>query len=306
MTEAGRYLTELEKELRLDQGAEEEVLQELYTHLQDRVAEFCKSGYPREEAVRKAIDRLGPAKSLARKIHEARSGESWGRALLAGAPHFMIALTFAFHLWRSAPWVAAVLIPVIAAVTYGFRRYKPAWLYPWLGYSVLACGSIFALTGEAISFSSPWYWLMSALFLPPALWLAGSIFVQAIRRDWLFASLALLPFPVTAGWLLAFEKELSYQGQPFEELDLGVALSFVALGVTTIIFIRLRRRLLRCGVLLTATLAILMLILPTRGTVFVFLAFLISSLLLLPAFLEPRLKRGMEPAWLKQVMGGVS
>ena len=128
--------------------------------------------------------------------------------------------------------------------------------------------------------------------------------MQALRRDWLFASLALLPFPVTAGWLLAFEKGLSYQGRSFEELDLGVALSFVALGVTTVTFVRLRKRLLRCGLLLTATLAILMLILPARGTVLVFLAFLISSLLLLPALLEPRLKRSMEPAWLKQVTGG--
>ncbi len=302
MTEAGRYLIEVERELRLDQGAEEEVLQELYTHLQDRVAEFCESGYSPEEAVKKAIDRLGPAKSLARKIHEARSGESWGQALLAGTPHFMIALTFGFHLWRNAPWVAAVLIPVIAAITYGFRKYKPAWLYPWLGYSVLACGSVFVVTGEVISFSSPWYWLMSALFLPPALWLAGSIFVQALRRDWLFASLALLPFPVTAGWLLAFERGLGgYQGQPFEELDLEVAFSFVALGVTTITFVRLRKRLFRGALLLIATLAILILILPVRGMGLFLLASLISGLLLLPALLESRLKRSMEPAWLKQM-----
>ncbi len=306
MTVAGSYLAELERELRLDERAEEEVLQEIYDHLQDRVAEFCESGYSREEAVRKAIDQLGPAKSVARQIHEARSGGSWKGAFLAGMPHFLIALVFAFHLWWDAPWVAVVLIPLIALVTYGFRKYKPCWLYPWLGYSVLASASVFVVAGKLISFSSPWYWLMGMFFLPPAIWLAGSVFIQALRRDWLLASLALLPFPVTSGWLLAFEKGIGgYQGQSFEELDLGMALSFVVLGVTTATFIRLRKRLFRGALLLVAIVVILMLILPAKGTGLFLLASFISGLIFLPALLEPRLKSHLgEPAWLRQVTGG--
>lgn len=306
MTQAEGYLVEVEKELRLDQKAEEEVLREIYDHLQDRTVEFCEAGYSQKEAVEKAIENLGPAKFLAQKIHEARSGEGWRRALLAGAPHFLIALTFAVHLWRNVPWVATILIPIIASVAYGFRKFRPAWIYPWLGYSVLACGFVFIVAGEVISFSSPWYWLMLLLLCPPAIWLAGSLFIQILRRDWLFTSLSLLPFLITAGWLLTLGKGFSaYQGEAAKGLDIGIALSFFALGVTTAAFIHSRKRFFRFGLLLIATPTILIFLLPSiKGAGLFLSAFLVSAfLLLLPALLEPKLKRRLgEPAWLKQVM----
>ena len=282
------YLADIGRNLRLGQTLEKEIIRELYAHLEDEVNELCQKGYSQEEAVKVAIERLGSAKVLARNIHEAHSGEAWGWALLAAAPHFLTALTFAFHLWNNIGWLGALLIPFAAAIGYGWRRDKPVWLYPWLGYSLLACGFIFLLVGKFISFSSPWYWLLLLLFAPLILWFAGLITIYTLRRDWLLASLMLLPFPVATAWLLTLELEGldNYTEQSLHGVDPQIAMSFFTLGVIVAAFIRLRKRLLKSGLLPLATLIILVLVLHAKGVGFLTLAFFMSGLLLLPVLLE--------------------
>ena len=85
---------------------------------------------------------------------------------------------------------------------YGWWRGKPAWLFPWLGYSLLPV----AVAGLLLLYlPKGWSWLAILLYIPLALWLIYSITVQTIRRDWLYSALMLLPVSVMSGWFLVIE-----------------------------------------------------------------------------------------------------
>lgn len=291
MSQLTGYLVEVGQNLRMDQDSEKEVMGEVYAHLKDEIGELRQAGYSQEEATRIAIERLGPAKSLARDIHEARSGEGWVWALLAAAPHFLVALTFTFHLWYNPIWLASLLIPFVAAIGYGWRRNKPIWLYPWMGYSVLGCVLILLLIGQTISFSSPWYWLLLSLLLPFVLWFAGFIIIYTLRRDWLLASLMILPLPVALAWFVNVEMGGVGEYQDFQSVDPRIAASFLILGLVVTAFVRLRKRLVKGGLLLLSTFVILIAMLYTQGVGLMTLAFLLSGLLLFPILLEPKVRR---------------
>ena len=289
------YLRNLAARLRLEPSSEREIVRELTTHLEDRAQELCQEGATPEEAARLAFSAMGPPQLLAKQFYEAYSQGSWRWAFLAALPHSIFALFFALHLWRNLGWLMLFFVAILGMAFYGWRHGKPAWLFPWLGYLLLLVLGV----GLFLLSLPLWAQVVILAYIPLAWWLLTTVAVQAVKRDWLYGSMVLLPFPVILGWVLA----LRFQGRWAEFVRQGhnadpwIALSFLTLAVAAATFIRLRQRLFKTGALLTPELLILILVtLSTQRLVgyigFTLLTLLALGLLLSPALLEHRIGHG--------------
>ncbi len=136
MTTLSRYLNSIRDNLRLDPQAESEVISELETHIEDELKELTEAGLSEEEATSTCVRLLGSAKLVARRIYEAHSQGTWRQVLLASLPHLLFGLTFVLN-WWGIVWRFSMLGLVFSTIVYGWRHGKPAWLFPWLSYSLL-------------------------------------------------------------------------------------------------------------------------------------------------------------------------
>ena len=270
------------------------MLQELSAHFEDRSRELVESGLSEEEADEIAAQFLGSPKFIAQQIYEVYSQGSWRQALFAALPHFLIASLFALSCWQSITWLLAILFVVICVVIYGWCHGKPAWLFPWLGYCLVPVVVVGTLL---IYLPSGWAWLAAAAYAPLALFVLVLVTKQTIMRDWLFASLMLLPLPVVLGWILALGVgvrfpwyEYLYEAAPW------IALSFVVLAITVATFIRIKQRWAKAGSLLIPEVSVLAIVaLITRNSVgfwlWLFLILVSLFLLLSPALLERKIRK---------------
>jgi len=290
-----QYLDSVRDSLQLDPLAEGEIIKELETHIEDRLDELKGSGLSEDEAADTCVRLLGSAKQLARQIYEAHSQGTWQQTLLASMPHFLFALMFALNWWQGIGWLLVVLPLIVGVAIYGWFHGKPAWLFPWLGYSVVpvvASGLLLLWIPKA------WSWLAIFFYIPLALWLLCSIAVQTIKKDWLYSSLMLLPVPTIAAWILVVEPEGRFPGysvQHIYELAPWIGLSFLALAVSVGTFIRLRQRWLKQAVLfLSGVLTLVIVVYYTDGklslTAFSFLVLIMLGLFLVPALLRRKIK----------------
>lgn len=289
------YLDSVRENLRLDRSLEREVIQELETHIEDELQELKEAGLSEEEAARACLTLMGSAKTVARQIYESHSQGSWTQALFAAMPHLLFGLLFALSWWRGIGWLLAMLVLVLSVAVYGWWRGKPAWLFPWLGYSLLPvvfAGLLLLYLPEG------WAWVAILIYIPMALWLVYSITAKSIKKDWLYSSLMLLPLPIIVGWFLAVEpvdRVPEYWLQSLQDFAPWIGLSFLALGVAVATFIRLRKRWLRISVLVMSGLITLtMIAYYTEGRLSIFALLILSIvmliLLLSPALVERRLK----------------
>lgn len=293
MTAKLSYLDNLKDYLRVDPATASDVVRELDAHLEDKSQELRESGFSKEEATETAVQFLGSPRLVARQMYEVYSQGSWRQALFAALPHFLIAALFALHCWHSTIWPLAILVAVISVVIYGWCHGKPAWLFPWLGYClipVLAVGTLL------IFLPGGWAWLATAAYVPLALFALVSATKQTIKRDWLFASLMLLPIPIVLGWILALGIEDGLlQYEHVYDTSPWIALSFAVLAVTAATFIRIRQRWAKAGALLTAQILLLQMgALTGKYAVsfwaWVLLILLCLSLLIGPALLERKIR----------------
>jgi len=302
VTQLAHYLDTVRVNLRLDLSEEREVISELETHIEDRLEELKENGLSEEEAVSRCVASLGSAKPLARQIYEAHSQCSWKQALLASVPHLLFALLFTLNWWQSIGWLLVALILVVSTVVYGWCRAKPTWLFPWLGYSLLpvvAAGLLLLCVPKG------WSWLAVLVYIPLGLWLLYSVGIRTIKRDWLYASLMLLPVPTIVGWLLAVQPEgrfPNYGVERVNEYGPWIGLSFLALAVAVTMFMRLRQRWLKIGVLvMSGLLTLVMVIYYTDGRLslgaFLVLIVIMLGLFVTPALLERKVRyRRPKPA----------
>lgn len=297
MTSAlSEYLDTIRNNLRLDFISEREILSELQTHIEDKLEEMREAGLPEEEAVSTCLKLLGSAKQLARQIYEAHSQGTWKQALWASMPHLLFGLMLVLNWWRGISWLAAMLGLVLIITIYGWRCGKPVWVFPWLGYSLLpvVVAGLFLLYLPA-----GWFWLAILIYIPLALWLILSVTIQTIRRDWLYTALMLLPIPIIIGWFLAMEPVGMLLEISLEHLHYfapWVGLSFLALAVTTVTFIRLRKRGLKIALLhVSGQLTLAMVIFYAGGkfslSLFLILALTTLGLLLSLALIERWVRR---------------
>ena len=283
------YLDSVRDNLRLDLPVEREVMNELESHIEDELQELKEAGLSEEEAVNTCVRLLGSARLVARQIYEAHSQGTWRQALLASMPHLLFGLIFALNWWHGIGVLLIMLGLVLSTAIYGWWHGKPTWLFPWMGYSLLpvVAAGIFLLYLPRV-----WSWLAILIYIPLALWLLYSITVQTIKRDWLYSSLTLLPVPIIVGWFIAVGWEGRFPEFSLERLyDFApwIGLTFLALGVSVAMFIRLRQRWLKVSVLFLSGLLTLTLVVYYTGGRLGLLPFLVLTLIMLGLFLTPAL-----------------
>ena len=288
-TSLAHYLNDVRDNLRLDLSTEREVINELETHIEDRLQEMRQAGLSEEEAANTCVKLLGSAKLVARQIYEAHSQGSWRQALLASMPHLLFALLFALNWWQGIGWLSITLVLVLSMAIYGWWHGKPTWLFPWLGYSLLPV----VVAGLPLLYlPKGWSWLAIVLYIPLALWLVYSIIVQTIKRDWLYSSLMLFPIPIIIGWFLAVELEgrfPEFSMQRLHDFAPWIGLSFLALAAAVATFFRLRQRWLKIAILVVSGLLTLTMVAYYPDGRLSLTAFLVLMLVMLGLFLSPAL-----------------
>jgi len=283
------YLDIIRHNLRVDLSIEREIMNELEAHIEDELEELTQAGLSEEEAASNCVRLLGEAKVVAHQIYEAYSQGSWWQVFLASMPHMLFGLVFALNWWHGIGWLLVILGLVLVMAIYGWWHGKPTWLFSWMGYSLLpvVAAGIFLLY-----LPKGWSWLAVLLYIPLALWLVVSVTVQTIKKDWLYSSGMLLPVPIILGWSIV----IGWQWQ-FPELNLEllynyapwIGLSFLALGVSVAMFIRLRQRWLKISVLFVSGLLTLTLVAFNADGRLGMLAFVLLTLIMLGFFLTPAL-----------------
>jgi hypothetical protein len=148
-----------------------------------------------------------------------------------------------------------------------------------------------------------------------AAWIIVRTTIRVVRRDWILASLMLVPLPVVGGWLLNLEPAGGLFHADVEALhlsDMPMAFALIALGVTSATFIRLRQRVLKVGAMVALGSVALAVVAHNLWGDQGFLGLMVTSFLLLifllsPALLEAKMGHGeqtreawWEDGWLKR------
>ena len=314
--EATNYLHALARRLHLDPAEKDEIIQELEAHLEDKAAELETQGIDHDAAVARAVQEMGAPNAVARGMYEVHSPGVWRDVILATIPHFLLASLFALHLWSHYILVSLLLIAIAFVTWRNWRAGSPSkWSYSWMGYSLaapalswllslttLGYGAWTLLTTGQLPFNVVLFFLLIG-YVPFSMWIMANVIFKMVKRDWLLASLTALPFPFLTSWILF----LNWQGglwsehaERMQDSDTARAFIFVAMAVTTAVFLKVGPRLLRIG-LLTVSTSILVIItaasLPVSLGALAVILMIVASLafLLSPAMLESK----MESRWLK-------
>ncbi|MFC1920275.1 permease prefix domain 1-containing protein [Chloroflexota bacterium] len=301
-----QYLESVRENLRLDLVSENEVIDELQTHIEDEYREMRESGLSEEEAASTCIKLLGSAKLVAHQIYEAHSQGTWKQAILASVPHMLFAAIFTLNWWQGIGWMTVTLGIIFGIAVYGWLHGRPLWLFTWLGYSVLP-----VLIAGLLLLYLPrgWSWLAIMIYLPLALFLVVFITVKTIKRDWLYCPMMMLPVPIIIGWFLAAGKEGELFELSFEYIGYfapGIGLTFLALAITVAAFIRLRQRWLKLALLpLSGLLTLATVAFYSEGRLslpsFIILILIMAGLLLSPALMERRIRYGKQHSGVENV-----
>ena len=288
-----KYTNSLKNYLRLDATIEANVVRELNAHLEDKSRELIESGLSKKEATATATKLLGSPQIVAKQMYEVYSQGSWRQAIFAALPHLLVAALFAMRCWQNTFWLIGMVAAIAGSVIYGWCHGKPAWLFPWLGYCLIP---VIAVGILLIYLPGSWTWFAATAYIPLALLVIFSVTRQTIKKDWVFASLMLLPIPIVLGWMLALELEdkLIWHEQLHEFAPL-IALSFAVLALTVATFMRIRQRWAKIGALLTLEILLLVIIgLGGKSTIgfggWLILVLLALLLLLGPALLERKVR----------------
>jgi len=269
ISNVSHYLNRFKACLQIDQTIRDGVAEELYTHLQDKSRELEENGLSREEASKIAVQSLGSPELIAEQIYETHAQGSWKEALFSALPHFLVALLFTSYYWQNIVYVSIILALTVGIAIYGWRRGKPIWLFPWLGYYLMPV----VITGILLlSLPHGWGWIAALIYIPLALFVFIHIVRQTARRDWLYASLMLAPMLVTFSWFssLGTGNELLANDwiARLQANALWIVISFIALAGATIAFIRLKPRRYKILSLLIPPLVILFSVtMASRGNI---------------------------------------
>jgi len=299
MSANSRYTNSLKHHLRVDTTIRNTVVREIRAHIEDKKDDLIASGLSEKDATNAVMRLMGSPELVARQIYEVYSQGSWFQALFAALPHLLVAAFFALHWWQNTLWLIGILIAVVGAVIYGWCHGKPAWLFPWLGYCLMP---VIAVGILLIYLPGGWAWFAASAYIPLALVIIFSVTKNISKKDWVFASVMLLPLPIMMGWILALwiralegqHGFLSYE-QLYDFAPL-IALSFGVLALTAATFIRVRQRWLKIGVLITLEIFILgIMALSGKSSInpggWLILVLLAVVLILGPALLEKHIRR---------------
>jgi len=266
VAEVRDYLEQVRLHLNLEPQTERRILSELVSHFQEKIAELELAGRSEGEAAREAICSFGSARLVARLSYEAYSRGSWVEALISAQPHLIAAALIATHFWRRPAFLAGSVALLAVTTLLAWLRGKPNWLFSWASYvliplligvyvsrRLLAQAAQFILQGQGDASALLPLLPLAALYAA-SFWLLVAATVRALRKDWLLASLMLIPLPITGIWVFHVERLAplvrSFTGEP-NRWDAAMAVVFLVLAVSSAVFVRLRQRFLKTGALLT-------------------------------------------------------
>jgi len=304
------YLKEIKSRLHLDPNTEFSIIRELESHFEEEMADLEQAGVPPAASAEQAIRCSGSAHSLARMFYEAHSQGTWADAFLAVQPHLIASALFLTHLWAKPLAVMAAFGAVLLVALYGWARGRPNWLYPWVGYSFspfvatiffsrdfVYRSAVDLILGSRIAPSHAWLLLFLGLY---ALFIGLVVFsvVRVVKRDWLLVSFMLLPLPVLGVWI----SDIARIGAQFHTAnpaafrwDGRMFVTFLMLGLVSVLFLRLRRRIWRIALLAAACVS---------ATILVGSRILeISGFLTLPMLVGLALFTFLVPAVLEWILG---
>ncbi len=261
LPEVGDYLREVYGLLHLDPRTKRLVLAELRTYFQEKVQELRAEGLSERGATRVAIECCGRPKIIARRMYEAYSRGSVAEAGCASLPHLIGAFLFASHLWSNPVWSVPAVVIIVAVTLGAWWNGRPSWLYPWIGYSLLLmliCGWVskpvlgqpfsFALHGGPVP-NFPLFFLV-LIFAAVSISVIAVTTIRVAWRDWILASLMLVPLPLVGGWLASIDGMHGFFRGPsaaLHQLDAEMALALIALALTSAGFVLVRQRVLKIG-----------------------------------------------------------
>jgi hypothetical protein len=304
------YLHAMRRKLKLDADTNSDIVLELHGHMEEKIEELKEEGLTHEEALSQAVRDMGHPDLIARGMYSVHSRGSWRDILLATLPHLLLATLFALHLWTRYLLVCVLVIAVTFVTLRGWKSGRPKWTYSWLGYSMAApalswlmalmalgySGWKFFTTG-ALPFSVPIYLLIIA-YIPFSLWIMANVVLKVVRQDWLLASLTALPFPFLTSWILFpnWQGPWAAGGAEVRATDADRALVFLALAVTTGVFLKVGHRLVKIWLLTVSTVLLVVFTLvaaPLTISLISIMLVIIASVafLLSPAILQSRLER---------------
>ena len=268
------YFKDLGEQLHLEPREQAEILHELQAHVEDKTRELVDAGVSTDVAINHALNDLGASTAIASELYEVHTRGSWYHAVLAVLPHVLISLMFALHLWAAPVWIALMALVALTISVMGWRKGRPRWTYPWLGYclvipfiswglamSTVGYGAWGVVTRGVLPLGNPIY-IASFIYVAFSLWLVIRFVSKVVRPDWLMASLAALPLPFLAYWFFYFysrDDVLQATGQRLQEVDSSVAVVFLVLAAATAIFFRLGRRVVRVALLVITAPSIIVL-----------------------------------------------
>ena len=307
------YLNSLARRLHLDPKREREILEELQGHIEDKAAEMEADGLEREAALACAVEEMGTPRAIASRMYAVHSTAGvWRDVVLAMVPHFLLAALFALHLWSHYFLVSVVLVGIAFVTWRNWRKGGPSqWSYTWLGYTLaapaiswllslvaLAYGGWTLVTEGRLPFNIALFFILVG-YVPFSMWIGFNVVSKIAKRDWLLVSLTALPFPFLTSWVLFLNWSgglWSDHAERMQQTDTARAFIFLALAVTTAVFLKVGPRLMRIGLLALITsilIVITALSLPVDlGFVAVGLMILASvAFLLSPAVLEAQANR---------------
>ena len=306
------YLNALARRLHLDPQHEREILEELQAHIEDKAAELEAQGLDRETALNCAVAEMGAPRTLASRMYAVHSTGVWRDVVLAMFPHFLLAALFALHLWSHYFLVSLVLVGIAFVTWRNWRAGHPSkWSYTWMGYTLaapaiswllsliaLGYGAWTLVTTGQLPFNIALFFLLVG-YVPFSMWIVYNVVAKIAKRDWLLVSLTALPFPFLTSWVLFLNWSgglWSDHAERMQQSDTARACIFLALAITTAVFLKVGPRLLRIGLLAVITsilIVITALSLPVDlGFVAVGLMILASvAFLLSPAVLEAQANR---------------
>ena len=312
------YLSSLAKRLHLEPREEREILLELQGHLEDKAAELESEGMDPDSAVARAVEEMGRPDAVASHMYAVHSPRVWRDIFLATVPHFLLAALFALHLWSHYFLVSLVLLGIAFVTWRNWRAGSPSqWSYSWMGYTLAAPALSWLLSIVALGYGG-WtlvttgqlpfnivLFLLLIGYVPFSMWIVLNVVSKVARRDWLLVSLTALPFPFLTSWVLF----LNWQGglwsdhaERLKQTDTAQAFIFLALAVTTAVFLKVGPRLLRIGLLALTTsvlIAITAAALPVDLGILAVLLMMVASVvfLLSPAMWETQIAHRRQRAF---------
>ncbi len=250
------YIQRLRARLDLDAAVADDIVREMETHIEDRLAELQRGGIDSDHAQRSLSERLGRPTALAREFQQAYASATWNDALTAAAAFLFVAALYATHLWNHPAAVSGVAVVVVAATLYGLWRRRPPWFYAWAGlaFTLLSfCGYFaFALLQRASQPIADGQFEPLAmlgvggtlLYVPLALIIAASCVRAGSRRDWLDASVMLSPSAPVIVWLAALHEHggIFDGAAEMAVADMALASTFMLMAAAAGLFVRLRSR----------------------------------------------------------------